>query len=415
MLSFLVVALSSVFYAPVAFAEETSRDTSWVPTEGSYAVENSLLKLQSDSGFNLQGNETIVDGFNKMQAGNPDFIWYGEYEYMSIDGGADWIQLPNVRTLTEVTAGQEYIISFVTAGTNLTGISIDKRVTIVTGPDEPLARIEYSVRSGMQNMSAMIYYAIDYCDYQSTASATDNVYDFTDTQILTSQWITGVYGLYVDTLASGFGVIETTYLADYYAGTYNDAIYTTWGIGDNIDTNDDGIGVKIDLGLLPLNQTVVKDLYIGVYQAGEPPEPIQEHDVEAVSQSVNKVEVLPGELIDIQVVVTNNGNFTESFDVTCTADGITIGTIRAIDVVPGEHRTIIFIWDTTEVPQGVYTITAFADSSAEIVEVDETNNECTVPADIFVIPELPLGTILASLSMFGALIGYVRFKRHRTK
>jgi len=43
------------------------------------------------------------------------------------------------------------------------------------------------------------------------------------------------------------------------------------------------------------------------------------------------------------------------------------------------------------------------------------DNDIEVTAGFFVVPELPLGTILASLSMFGALIGYVGFKRYRTK
>jgi hypothetical protein len=43
------------------------------------------------------------------------------------------------------------------------------------------------------------------------------------------------------------------------------------------------------------------------------------------------------------------------------------------------------------------------------------DNDIEVTAGFFVIPELPLGTILAAFSMFVALIGYTGFKRHRTK
>jgi hypothetical protein len=145
--------------------------------------------------------------------------------------------------------------------------------------------------------------------------------------------------------------------------------------------------------------------------------PIEEdvHDVVAVSQSTTEVEVMPGNIVDIDVTVRNDGDFTETFDVTCKAGGITIGTVRVFDLAPGETRTMTFTWSTTGVAQGTYSIVATVDSSAEITEVDETNNECTMPATIFVVPELPLGTILASLSMFGALIGYVGFKRHRNK
>jgi len=138
-------------------------------------------------------------------------------------------------------------------------------------------------------------------------------------------------------------------------------------------------------------------------------------DVEAVSQTVTENEVMPGDLVDIDVTVRNNGDVTETFDLTCVANGITIGTVRVIDLAPGETRVVKFTWDTTGVPMNGYPITAFADSSAEIVEIDEANNWCTMPLNIFVIPELPLGTILAALSMFAALVGYVGFKRYRTK
>ncbi len=43
------------------------------------------------------------------------------------------------------------------------------------------------------------------------------------------------------------------------------------------------------------------------------------------------------------------------------------------------------------------------------------DNDIEVTAGFFVVPELPLGTILAALSMFVALTGYVSLKRYRTK
>ena len=91
------------------------------------------------------------------------------------------------------------------------------------------------------------------------------------------------------------------------------------------------------------------------------------------------------------------------------------GTIRVENLAPGESRVVTFTWDTAGVPLNEYDIKAWADSSNEIVEVDEDNNWCTMRLKLFVIPEVPLGTIVAALSMFIALIGYVGFKRYRTK
>ena len=139
------------------------------------------------------------------------------------------------------------------------------------------------------------------------------------------------------------------------------------------------------------------------------------HDVEAVSQTVADNKVLPGDWVDIDVTVRNNGNFTESFDVTCYYNGSEIDTIRVWNLTSGESRVVTFTWDTAGVPMNEYDITALADSSAEIVEVDEDNNWCTMPLKLFVIPEVPLGTILTILTMFIGLIGYLGFKRLRKK
>jgi len=139
------------------------------------------------------------------------------------------------------------------------------------------------------------------------------------------------------------------------------------------------------------------------------------HDVEVVSQTVTENEVMPGDLVDIDVTVRNNGPSTVTFDVTLYYDSVEIGTILVIDLAPGEVRVLTFTWDTTGLPLNGYPITAWADSGEVITEVDEQNNWCTMPCKVFVVPELPLGTILASLSMFIALVGYVSFKRFRTK
>ena len=155
----------------------------------------------------------------------------------------------------------------------------------------------------------------------------------------------------------------------------------------------------------------IPQAYINVTEYG--------HDVEAVSQTVTLNEVMPGDIVDINVTVQNNGNFNEDFNVTCyydsVNDSVEIDTIRVLNLAPGNSTVVTFSWNTTGVPLNGYPITAWADSSDEIDELDEDNNECIMPLTLFVIPELPLGTILATLSMFLALIGYIGFKRYRTK
>ncbi len=128
----------------------------------------------------------------------------------------------------------------------------------------------------------------------------------------------------------------------------------------------------------------------------------EEHDVEAVSQTAVETSVEPGTVVDVEVTVRNNGDFTETFDVTCYYDGTPIGT-QSVHLGPGEYIIVTFTWDTTGVPLNEYLISAWADSGEAIVEVDELNNWCDMPLPIFVIPELPLGTVMAFVSMLAAL------------
>ena len=164
----------------------------------------------------------------------------------------------------------------------------------------------------------------------------------------------------------------------------------------------------------PNSYVVSATLYGNKFVTAVPPPP-EEHDVEAVSQTVTDNEIEPGTLVDIVVTVRNNGDFTESFDVTCYYDSVEIGTKRVENLAPGASTTVTFTWDTTGVPLNGYGISAHADSGMEIVEVDEDNNWCDMPLPILVIPEVPLGTVMAILSMFIALVGFVGFKRFRLK
>ncbi len=139
----------------------------------------------------------------------------------------------------------------------------------------------------------------------------------------------------------------------------------------------------------------------------------EEHDVEAVSQTAVKTSVEPGTPVDIVVTVRNNGAFTETFDVTCYFDSEVIGTETVVDLAPGATTTVTFTWDTTGVPVNGYSIKAHADSANVIVEVDEDNNWCEMPLPVFVIPEVPLGTVATLLSTLIALVGFIGFKRFR--
>ena len=113
-------------------------------------------------------------------------------------------------------------------------------------------------------------------------------------------------------------------------------------------------------------------------------------DVSADSQSHPHTEVPSGTVESITVVVSNNGDLQETFDVTLYADldtsvigdEITIGTKTVTNLASGGSTSVVFDWDTTGVSSGTYAITAWVDSGEDIPEYNEMNNWCTDPATL---------------------------------
>jgi hypothetical protein len=92
------------------------------------------------------------------------------------------------------------------------------------------------------------------------------------------------------------------------------------------------------------------------------------------------------------------------------------GTTPAVTADASGNIVVTLMWDDPLV-QGKYDIVVDVDNDglyyAEADALDDSDVEVT--AGFFVIPELPLGTVLAASSMFVALGGYLRFKRVRLK
>jgi len=60
--------------------------------------------------------------------------------------------------------------------------------------------------------------------------------------------------------------------------------------------------------------------------------------------------IYPGWKISINVTVRNEGDFTETFNVTVYYDHHTIGTQNVTNLAPGANTTLTFPWNTTGVP-----------------------------------------------------------------
>jgi len=92
------------------------------------------------------------------------------------------------------------------------------------------------------------------------------------------------------------------------------------------------------------------------------------HNIAVTSVTALPATVTVGESVVINVTVANYGNFTETFNVTAYYDNIPIKTENVTALTPGNFTTLTFIWNTTDVQLGIYTISA----NASVVE-GETN------------------------------------------
>jgi PKD repeat protein len=85
------------------------------------------------------------------------------------------------------------------------------------------------------------------------------------------------------------------------------------------------------------------------------------HDITVVSVNASTPHEYPGRVVNITVVVKNNGEVSETFDVITYRDAIPIGTAHVNDLSVGENTTIVFSWDTTGLaPCHNWTISAEA-------------------------------------------------------
>ena len=106
------------------------------------------------------------------------------------------------------------------------------------------------------------------------------------------------------------------------------------------------------------------------------------HDVVVTAVDVSPLTVLPGDVVNINVTVENQGGFAETFNVTVYANSKTVG-VQPVSLNIGSSVTVIFAWDTSGLGKGDYTISA----SASIVpgEVDTSNNNKTSSTPVTVL------------------------------
>ena len=79
-----------------------------------------------------------------------------------------------------------------------------------------------------------------------------------------------------------------------------------------------------------------------------------------------------GWIVNVTVTAKNLGNVSETFDVTAYYDSSPIGTLTVTDLAPNTETELIFVWNTSDVAEGLYTLSATA--SYVPYEFNTTNN-----------------------------------------
>jgi PKD repeat protein len=111
------------------------------------------------------------------------------------------------------------------------------------------------------------------------------------------------------------------------------------------------------------------------------------HDIAITNGAAAPNKVYPGWKVSINITARNQGTEVESFNVTIYYSGISIETRKVTNLLNGTQITLTFIWNTTGVPYGNYTIIAYAWPVPDETNVANNNFTCglvlvTIPGDI---------------------------------
>jgi hypothetical protein len=96
------------------------------------------------------------------------------------------------------------------------------------------------------------------------------------------------------------------------------------------------------------------------------------HDIAVLSVTSSKILAYMGEIVYVYVVVKNKGNYVESFDVTAFYNSNVIGKLFVNNLQPDSEAPLVFYWNTLNVPEGNYTLSASAPLPNDISPADNT-------------------------------------------
>jgi parallel beta-helix repeat protein len=144
---------------------------------------------------------------------------------------------------------------------------------------------------------------------------------------------------------------------------------------------------------------------------------IPSHDLAVLSVNPSLTEIHEGDLVNITVIIQNNGGFTETFNVTIYANNTAIQTKTISEMAPETKTTLTFTWKAIGFPPGNYIMKA--EVSTTVGEMNVANN-VKVNGVIHIISKFPsipvlLLLIIALSAIIAILLAVIIYRRgHHT-
>ena len=137
---------------------------------------------------------------------------------------------------------------------------------------------------------------------------------------------------------------------------YTKAVFWFKLVGPSDYYSNDVLVYTLDDGLF--NQDGTLRPVTDTFQTFSPPTGAF-HDVAVTAVTPSKTVVGEGYSLNINVTAANQGDYTETFNVTAYANAIPTGT-ETTTLVSGNSTQLVFEWNTTSFAHGNYTISAYA-------------------------------------------------------
>jgi len=119
---------------------------------------------------------------------------------------------------------------------------------------------------------------------------------------------------------------------------------------------------------------------------------VADHDVAITSVTISATDVVQGDPVEIYVDVENQGEASETFDVTVWTGILELSTQTVTNLAPLANTTLTFNWDTTTSAALTYTISAMASIVAGETDTADnafTDGDVTVDSAIVAVIDAP--------------------------